>query len=255
MKAPLRYRLALRAYPTAYRAERQAELEGTLLEASEENGGPTLREVVGLIKGGVAMRLGLKAIRDTASQLALLSALIVLAAAFAPGRFWSAGEVAGLPEVAGPAPWMRLLLIATAVIAATVSLGIRRRDPWPAWVGGAVFVGLGQFLLLVGTDLTGSLLNAYDSRLHATPPRTVAYAAGVLGAVAVPLALAGLNRLQVRPRLAIASTLMGLTALIASFPELGGGTGIAAVSVVVGAFLALIASALILRRESSRAIS
>jgi hypothetical protein len=245
----------LRAYPAAYRAERQAELEGTLLEASEENGGPTLHEVVGLIQGGLAMRLGLKASRDIAAQLAFLSALLVLAAAFAPGRFWSAGDVSGFPVVAGPAPWMRLLLIATAVIAAMVSLGVRRSDPWPAWVGGALFVGLGQFLLLVGADLANSLLSVYDHRLHATPPKTVAYAAGVLGAVAVPLALAGLNRLQVRPRLAIASTLMGLTALIASFPVLGGGTGIAAIAVVVGAFLGLIATALILRREPSRAVS
>jgi hypothetical protein len=56
MRTPRRYRLALLAYPAAYRAARGPELVATLAEGDEDRGGPSLRESAALVGRGMAMR-------------------------------------------------------------------------------------------------------------------------------------------------------------------------------------------------------
>ena len=50
------YRLALRAYPAAYRAERGPEILATLAEMQGDRRSPEARQVVALIAGGVRAR-------------------------------------------------------------------------------------------------------------------------------------------------------------------------------------------------------
>jgi hypothetical protein len=56
VRTPRRYRVALLAYPAAYRAARGPELVATLAEGDEERGGPSLRESAALVGRGITMR-------------------------------------------------------------------------------------------------------------------------------------------------------------------------------------------------------
>jgi hypothetical protein len=247
MNTPLRYRLALRAYPRSYRAQRRAEIEGTLAEASEESGGPSVREAWGLARAGFSVRVGIGAVHDSAGQLLLLFALIMLVAAFSPGRFWSMEEIDGWPIVTGPAPWMRILLVASGGLAVIVSTGILRRRLWPAWVGGLLVGGLAALLLLAGATEVASLLNpAVGFR---GDPAGAGRIAAVSATVLTVLALAGLNRMSPRRRLLVTAVLMAATALVAIVPIVGKGAEVAAVAVAVAGFAALLAGGLSLRRE------
>ena len=64
MRTPRRYRLALMAYPDAYREARGPELLATLAEGDEERGGPSMRESVALVGRGIAMRTRLLSLPD-----------------------------------------------------------------------------------------------------------------------------------------------------------------------------------------------
>lgn len=247
MKTPLRYRLALRTYPASYRARRRAEIEGTLAEAVEESGGPTVRETWGLARAGLAMRVGIGAVHDSAGQLLLLFALIMLVAAFSPGKFWSMEEIDGWPIVTGPAPWMRILLVAAGGLAVIVSTGILRRRLWPAWVGGVLVGGLAALLLLAGATEVASLLNpAVGFR---GDPAGAGRIAAVSATVLTVFALAGLNRVSARRRLLATALLMAATALVAILPIVGKGAGAATVAIAVAGLAALLAGGLSLRRE------
>jgi hypothetical protein len=56
MRIPRLYRVALMAYPAAYRAERGPELAATLADGDDQRGRPSLREAAALVGRGIAMR-------------------------------------------------------------------------------------------------------------------------------------------------------------------------------------------------------
>ncbi|HEY1277577.1 MAG TPA: hypothetical protein VGF25_21905 [Thermoleophilaceae bacterium] len=73
MRTPRLYRIALRAYPTAYRAARGAELAATLADGDAERGRPSKREALALVGRGLAMR-----VRSATAPAGLLVAAAVL---------------------------------------------------------------------------------------------------------------------------------------------------------------------------------
>lgn len=85
MSAPRRYRLALLAYPRAYRVKRAPELLATLAEGDEERGRASLREAAALVRRGVAMR----ARRHGAADWLLAAAAVLPLIAVAGGFTWA----------------------------------------------------------------------------------------------------------------------------------------------------------------------
>jgi hypothetical protein len=118
MRVPLSYRLALRAYPRAYRVQRAPELMATLAEGDEERGRASLREAAALVRRGLAKRVGM---HDPADWLLAAAAALVLAAlvggfTWAERRFLFRGDVAAF-ATDGPGVWWALTLGLGAYVA------------------------------------------------------------------------------------------------------------------------------------------
>ena len=88
MSAPRRYRVALRAYPAAYRRSRGSELMATLADGDDDRGRPSMREAGALAYRGLAMR-----IRAATSPEGLLTAAAVLVLVSLIGGFSWADRV------------------------------------------------------------------------------------------------------------------------------------------------------------------
>jgi hypothetical protein len=115
MKAPRRYRLAVLAYPTAYREARGRELLATLADGDDDRGGPSTREAAALAYRGLQQRAG---IAVSGEGLLTMAALLVLLTAtfsltWAERTFLFEGEVA-VSGTDGPGRWWGLALVACA---------------------------------------------------------------------------------------------------------------------------------------------
>jgi hypothetical protein len=111
MRIPRLYRLALIAYPAAYRAERGPELAATLADGDDERGHPSLREAAALVGRGVSMRTRRLERADWLLAAAAALVLIALLGAFtwAERPFLFRGDVGGyLWEP--PGVWLTLAL-------------------------------------------------------------------------------------------------------------------------------------------------
>jgi hypothetical protein len=116
VNVPRRYRIALRAYPRAYREARQDEIQATLAEADDARGGrPATREAAALLRHALELRVRGSALR--------LAGLLVLAAALAPSGLWSTHtavfEGGTGRSLDGPDLIVRLALAAAAILALT----------------------------------------------------------------------------------------------------------------------------------------
>jgi cytochrome bd-type quinol oxidase subunit 2 len=76
MRVPRRYRMALMAYPAAYRESRGPELVATLADGDDDRGRPSMREAGALAGRGLAMRLGAA---GSGENLLVMAAALVLA--------------------------------------------------------------------------------------------------------------------------------------------------------------------------------
>lgn len=123
MRTPRRYRLALLAYPPAYRADRGPELEATLAEGDEQRGRPSLREAAALVWRGIAMRAGTLQRPDWLLVAAAALSLLALLGGFtwAERRFLFRGEVAAW-ATDGPGLWWALALGVVAYVALAATL-------------------------------------------------------------------------------------------------------------------------------------
>ncbi len=117
MRAPRRYRAALRAYPAAYRRERGPELLATLGDGDDDRGGPSVREAGALAYRGLEMRA-----RAAASPEGMLVAAAVLVLVALTGGFgWSErvflfrGDPAAF-ATDGPGVWWQVALAVVALV-------------------------------------------------------------------------------------------------------------------------------------------
>ena len=123
MSTPRLYRLALRTYPAAYRAERAPELMATLAEGDAERGGPSLREAASLVRRGIALRARPLGVPDWL----LVGAAALVMVAFVGGFTWAErvflfrGEAAAF-ATDGPGLWSALALGVDAYVALAVLL-------------------------------------------------------------------------------------------------------------------------------------
>ena len=96
--------LLLRAYPAAYRSERGAEIIGTLLETTPEGREwPLLRDIRGLVGGGLSARAALSRLNTTAANLRV--AVLVGVAAYL--GFAVAGQLGGFAAGYGDTNFFR----------------------------------------------------------------------------------------------------------------------------------------------------
>jgi hypothetical protein len=120
VRTPRCCRVALRAYPAAYRADRGPELAATLAEGDDERGGPSLRESAALVVGGIAMR---------ARKLQRPDWLLVAAAALPliaviGGFTWAEHVFVGSALLStGPGWWGLSMGVAAYVVLAVVVCG------------------------------------------------------------------------------------------------------------------------------------
>jgi hypothetical protein len=138
--APKRYRLAARSFPRRWRRVHSTELLATLRERDETKGGPSWREAVALVRGGLMVRL-----RGRGPLRA--SALMLGTAAVLPEAHWASwaldggyGMSADFPD--GPeSAWRSVLAglafcaafgrrawLPAALLPAAILLGIRLLD-------------------------------------------------------------------------------------------------------------------------------
>jgi hypothetical protein len=115
---PRRYRLALLAYPAAYRAERGPEILATLADGDDERGHPSLREAGALVGRGITMRARKLERPDwlLAAAAALVLAALLGAFTWAERPFLFRGDVGGYMWDP-PGVWVTLALGVTAYVA------------------------------------------------------------------------------------------------------------------------------------------
>lgn len=121
MKAPRRYRLALRAYPRGYQKRRGPELLATLADGDEDRGRASAREAAALVYRGMLERARIATSGE--GLLVLAAGLVLFTMVF--GLTWAErlylfrGEVAAM-GTDGPAQWSgaALLISAFTIIAA-----------------------------------------------------------------------------------------------------------------------------------------
>jgi hypothetical protein len=119
MSAPRRYRLAIRAYPAAYRMARGPELLATLTEGDQERGRPSLREAAALVHRGLAMRACMLTLPDWLLVAAAVLPLIALVGGFTWSEriFLFEGEAAAILTT-GAGWWSFALGLAAYVVLA-----------------------------------------------------------------------------------------------------------------------------------------
>ena len=147
MTTPRRYRLALLAYPAAYRADRGPELVATLAEGDEERGGPSLRESAALVVRGIAMRA--RTLERPDWLLAAAAALVLLALlggfTWAERAFLFRGGVAAF-ATDGPGVWWAVALgVAAFVAVATLFFGAAE-TPRRRWIASLLAAPLALFV-------------------------------------------------------------------------------------------------------------
>jgi hypothetical protein len=229
MTAPLRYRVALRAYPPSYRKGRGAELLSTLADGDDERGHPSTREALALAYRGLLQRGRIATSGD--GLLVIAASLVLVLMLF--NLSWGDSVMPVDPGITigwnlGPGTWVEAALLASActVLAAGPGRAVddprRRRNAAAAvfvlaliaWAGpGGIFnyvlPGPGQLADYVGSNLAGVVAN-----WHTTVPFAAATAA------ATWLALITVSRLRPATR---RSALAGLMV----------GTGVLAIAITV----------------------
>jgi hypothetical protein len=163
MTLPRRYRLALRAYPAGYRAQRGAELSATLADGDDERGGPSTREALALAYQGLAARTRLV----TSPDGLLVLAATALMAALVGGWSWAErvflfrGEPAAFLTEA-PSLWSQVALGAIALTAVAAgplgAMDDRRRRTIAVVLAAplaiAIFTGPGRIVTSGVPDVT-----------------------------------------------------------------------------------------------------
>jgi hypothetical protein len=118
MRAPRRYRLAVFAYPSAYREARGRELLATLADGDDDRGGPSTREAAALAYRGLQQRAGIAV--SCEGLLAIAAVIVLLTAIF--GLTWVErtflldGQVAA-SYWSGPDRWWAVALVTCAFTA------------------------------------------------------------------------------------------------------------------------------------------
>jgi hypothetical protein len=263
MSSPLRYRIALHAYPAAYRRGRGTELLATLADGDDDRGGSSAREAAALAYRGLAMRVGVA----TSGGGLLVAASIVLLIALTGGFTWAErafllhGEIAAY-GTDGPGLWLCTAIAVVAIAALTIGPSgawdsPRRRRlailiACPLMLGvftvpGRIFyAGMPDWVTI--SEFLGHFPAAIYSNWRLTLPTSIA---AVLG-LAVLLRILDRLRPRARPRaLAGALALLSIAAVAQTwhrpdlpaeygrnaFADLGAGAFVA----MLGVLLALIA--------------
>jgi hypothetical protein len=130
MSAPRRYRLALLAYPGAYRAARAPELLATLAEGDDERGHASMREAAALVRCGFATR----ALTHGPADWPLAAAAALALTALLGGFTWAQRRFVPRDDVTvfmsdGPGTWLALALGLGAYVALAALLPSRARPP------------------------------------------------------------------------------------------------------------------------------
>jgi hypothetical protein len=264
MNSPLRYRLALRAYPSAYRRARGSELLATLADGDDDRGGRSAKEAAALVYRGLAMRAG----NATSGGGLLVAASVVLLVALTGGFTWAERAFLFRGDVAaygtdGPGLWLATAIVVVALAALTIgpsgawdsprrrrvalllacplTLGVFTTPARILYAGPSDWAAISEFL--------GHLPAAVYANWRLTAPASIA---AVLG---LAITLRALDRLPqpARPRaLAAALVLLSATAVVqvwhrpdlpaeygrSAFADLGAGAFVA----VLGLLLAAIAT-------------
>lgn len=261
MNDPLRYRLALRAYPTAYRRARGAELLATLADGDDDRGGRSTKEAATLVYRGLAMRAG----AATSGGGLLVVAAAVLLVALTGGFTWAEREFLFDGETSaygtdGPGLWHSTAIAVAALAAITIG-------PSSAWDGPrrrraaillacplalAVFTSPGR-IVHVGVSDTGSIgefLEWLPAAVYANWSLTLPASVAAMLGLAVVFRLLDRLRPSARPRaLAGALVLLSATAVVqvwhrpdlpaeygrSAFADLGAGAFVATLGLVLAA--------------------
>ena len=183
MKAPRRYRLALRLYPGRWRREHGDDLLAILADGDDERGRPSTREAWALAGHGLLAR---GRIAPTAQQRLLVAAAVaLLLASVLPARYWAqrvldAGVSAGVPVVDGPPPAGRALLAAVAVVVLSACVPRLSRSAPLAFVGCAAI----ELVIQAGVAWSRTPWHGLNVSLDMIAP-AVGFALGAALAVAV----------------------------------------------------------------------
>jgi hypothetical protein len=137
------YRVAVRAYPRAWRSIYADDLLTTLAALDRDRGRASVREVLSLLRGAATARyrplLGARRL----DHLVGLAALALLAAAVSPATLWgrvdvATGPDAAIPVLVGPASAARVVLVAVAVAALVANAPSPLRRPALAAAGAGI---------------------------------------------------------------------------------------------------------------------
>jgi hypothetical protein len=211
MKAPWRYRVAVRAYPAAYRQARGQELLATLADGDDDRGGPSMREAIALAYRGLLQRARIAVSGEGLLTIAAVLVLVTLVSSltWAERTYFFRGEVAAT-GTDGPGRWwgLALLICAFAVLAAGPFRAVddpRRRRVAALAFPLALVVMAGPFGILAhGVPSPGELAEYVKwnvTAVYANWTMTVPNAAAVAAGTWVALRL--LSELRVRARLPV----------------------------------------------------
>lgn len=266
MNGPLRYRLALRAYPGAYRRERGAELLATLADGDDDRGGRSAKEVAALVYRGLAMRTG----DATSGGGLLVAAAVVLIVALVGGFTWAerpflVHSATGVPATGtystdGPELWLSIAIAVLALAVLTVGTdgawdSPRRRRAailLACPLALAVFTTPGQIVSvgLSGPSSIGQFLESLPAAVYANWTLTLPASVAAMIGLAVVFRVLDRLRPSTRPRaLAAALVLLSATAVVqvwnrpdleaeygrSAFADLGAGAFVGALGVVLAA--------------------
>jgi hypothetical protein len=264
LNGPLRYRIALRAYPAAYRRARGAKLLATLADGDDDRGGRSAKEAAALVYRGLAMRTGVA----TSGGGLLVAASVVLLVALTGGFTWAEREFLFRGDTAAygtdrPGLWLSTALAVVALAALTIG-------PSGAWdsprrrraaillacpLALAVFTGPGRVVHigLSGTGSVGEFLGSLPAAVYANWNLTLPASVAAMLGMALVLRILDRLRPSARPRaLAAALVLLSATAVVqawhrpdlpaeygrSAFADLGAGAFVAALGLLLAAVAA-----------------
>jgi hypothetical protein len=263
MSAPRRYRLALHAYPGAYRKSRGAELLSTLAEGDDDRGGASTREAIALVGSGLAARARIAGSQDgllvIAAALVLTTALLGLT--WAEHRDLYDGGVVAAMVTDSPGTWPAgaLLVSAFTILAAgpfrAVNSPRKRRiaagfafvaalGVWASPLGAFKYSipSVGDFVEYLWVDVTG---------VYANWQITLPFAAGVTAGTWLALTALARMRPAVRTR-ALAAGMAAASALAVALTGRSAFADLGAAAFVTGVAM-LVALAAAIAREPARA--
>jgi len=171
-----------------------------------------------------------------ASAFTLSAGVVLLASAFSPGSVWghrSDPSSVGVGQIAGPSPWMRVVLVAIAVLGIAIVVSARRGRSVPPWslalLGGSLgmatiagvvlrggsFIPLGQVAsgVAVASAITIAVPTAATVLTRVSTPARLWLTAGVTAAAAIPIVFS-VRAPSVGPA-GVAASIAALVALLA----------------------------------------